>query len=547
MNLRALFRSRRVCAALLGGGVLALAATADGRSLPAATEPGMYHPDGFKRPATGDTQYDIGSVNKMFTAVLLLQFAERGLLDLDDPVSRHLPDYDGPMREATIRQLLIHTSGFLDGPDIDETRKQPELERPQSVAEQLALPTVTEAKRGNPPGTVFRYSNSAFKLLGVVVQVIAGQGYGEVALRQVFRPAGMTNSVSAEWPTGPHAAVTYMWREDQLVRPPPIHPSAFGSGAVITSVRDLLSFQCALDAGLLISPASLALMREPTLIRIGDEAVHVPYGFATMMGPFEARQKLGHQGTWPGGSAHFAHFPDDDLTLAVLTNTNLEGTVQARELGSWIAHALFGDMTPGLSRTPLPIDEEFARIATGRFQWNGFVNEATWEEGELRVRNPVTGELSGRLLRVGPLATTFVRPDVQMAEELPAYRVGNPPYELSIHSPSGDWILWFREGGMFWDIGRRLTTEPGCHDAEHGARERGMALRLASATPECRLPWTMALPGAEPSAAQWRSSRKAIVGTAAAMADSARSDPRVRLRPLPPGGETPRSGRRGRP
>jgi CubicO group peptidase (beta-lactamase class C family) len=127
MNLRALFRSRRVCAALLGGGVLALAATADGRSLPAATEPGMYHPDGFKRPATGDTQYDIGSVNKMFTAVLLLQFAERGLLDLDDPVSRHLPDYDGPMREATIRQLLIHTSGFLDGPDIDETRKQPEL------------------------------------------------------------------------------------------------------------------------------------------------------------------------------------------------------------------------------------------------------------------------------------------------------------------------------------------------------------------------------------------------------------------------------------
>jgi D-alanyl-D-alanine carboxypeptidase len=372
-----------------------------------------------QRPATEDTRYDVGSINKMFTAILLLQFAERGLLDLDDPVSRHIPDYDGPMRDATIRQLLNHTSGF-HGPNIDETREQPELERPQSVTELLAMPTVSEARRSDPPGTVFRYSNSAFHLLGTVVQVIAEQGYGEVALEQVFRPAGMTSSVAAEWPTGPDAAGTYMWRAGQLVRPPPIHPSALG-GAVITSVRDLLSFQCALNAGMLISRTSLALVREPTLVRMGDDAVRVPYGLGTMMGPFETRQMVGHQGTWPGGSAQLANYPDDDLTIAILTNTNLEGTVQARELGSWMAHAIFQDTAPGFFSSPLPIDEEFARIATGRFRWSGFVNETTWEEGELRVRDPATGELVGRLLRVGPLATTFVRANEESTGELPAH------------------------------------------------------------------------------------------------------------------------------
>lgn len=412
------------------------------------------------RPATGDTEYDLASIGKMFTAVSLLVLAEQGLLDLDDPVSRHLPGYGGPMRHATIRQLLSHTAGFVDGPDdLYLEPGKPEFMRPHRASEVLDMRIITEAQSFADLGTSFRYINASFDLLGVVVETLANRPYADFVHEHILAPAGMTSTTVSDWPHGPDATRQYRWDDGEVGPASYGHPSIFFG--VSASVRDMLAFQCALDDGRLLTPASLAMMREPASITVGAETVAVPYGLATMMGPFEARRKLGHQGTWFGGSAHFVHFPDDDVTLVVLTNTNWGGTVQARELGSRIAHNLFGDMAPGYSRTPLPIDEEFARIVTGNYQWNGFANETRWEDGELRVRDATTGEVTGRLLRIGPLATTYIPADLPLEAELPAYRVSNPPYELGLLSPNGDQIFWFRDGGMFWDIGTRVPAEYG--------------------------------------------------------------------------------------
>jgi D-alanyl-D-alanine carboxypeptidase len=425
----------------------------------------VLHAQGFgladlahQRPATGDTQYDVGSIAKTFTALALLQLVEEGRLSLDDPVSRHLPGYDGPMAGARIRELLNHTSGFRGGPDIDEEVRQPELERPQTMAELLAMPIVAEARSEFAPGPSFQYLNSGYHLLRVVVDAVTGREYGETVADRIFAPAGMANSVAADRSRSPHAAQFYMRRDTAMLAVPPIHPHVLT--AVISSVRDLLAFQCALDSGRFISPASLALMNTPARIGTDGDSLIVPFGLGVMLSPPEWRQKRGHQGTFPGGSAQVAHYPDEDLTIVVLTNTNGPGVIQAREIEPRIAHALFGDTPPGLSHMPLPIDEAFARVATGRFRFRGFSNIAELEEGELRVRDPDTGELHGRLIRVGPLATVFLAANVEPAEALRSYRLSDPPYELSIYSPGGDRTLWFREGGMLWDVGVREGRPP---------------------------------------------------------------------------------------
>jgi D-alanyl-D-alanine carboxypeptidase len=406
-----------------------------------------------QRATTGDTQYEIQSVTKMLTSVAVLQLVEKQLMDLDSPVSAYLPEYQGPLRNAPIRSLLNHTSGFRDGPF---NLPAEQLRRAATFEERMTSSIVAKGGLEWPTGSHFRYSNAGYVILALVIEKVAGKPWGEVLRDQIFMPLGMQRSTTGAF-NHPDATVYYRRGEDgEPAAVPNFDLSIYdGSGAVLSTPRDLLTFQSALNAGRLLTPASLELMREPTVIRSGAGFVSVPFGLGTAHGPAGGRRKLGHQGTW-SGSTVLAHYPDEDLTIAILTNSDARGTraAHASDLESWIAHAIFRDSSPVFSPTPLPFDEEFAALLTGRFQNpSGAIWDQRWEEGEMRVY--IDGALAGQLLRIGPSATTVVRKGSEPAPRLTEGVMSNPPYLVAESSPNGDWIF-VHDGGMFFDDFRRL-------------------------------------------------------------------------------------------
>lgn len=410
-----------------------------------------------QRLPTGDTQYEIASISKMFTAVLILQLVEKGLLDLDAPVASYLSEYEGPLRTAPIRSLLNHTSGFRDGP-LSYTRTPTPIglgRKTSAIQERVTDPVLSRGEASFSPGYHFRYSNGGYLLLGLIIEKVTRKPFGDVVREQIFEKVGMIHSTVGELDRR-YATRYYLRRESgDPVSVPTLEIPHDGSGSIISTPRELLAFQSALNDGRLLTAASLKLMREPTVIKSSTGSVKVPFGFSTAHGPVGGRQKLGHQGTW-SGSTVLAHYPDEGLTIAVLTNTDAfgAGSTHALELESSIAHAIFRDTSPVFSPTPLPFDEEFASLLTGRFQRpSGSIWEQRWEGGELRVY--VDEALTGRLLRVGPSATIFVRDGSELATRLTEGQMSNPPYLVAESSPNGDWIF-VHEGGMFYDEFRRL-------------------------------------------------------------------------------------------
>src|SRR5690606_27953087 len=144
---------------------------------------------GNQRPLDADSQFRIGSVTKTFTAVLVMQARDDGLLDLDDPIGRFL---DVPAHgEATVRRLLSHTSGLQREPygDVWDNLRTPDVAR--------LLADLARAERVLPPARRFHYSNLAMALLGQAVARLRGGTWAEVVQDRILAPLGLTHTTVA--------------------------------------------------------------------------------------------------------------------------------------------------------------------------------------------------------------------------------------------------------------------------------------------------------------------------------------------------------------
>lgn len=270
----------------------------------------------FHAPNRVGTRFNLGSMDKMFTAVAAMRLAEQGRLDLQAPVGRYLDaDWLDPAVAAriTVWQLMTHTSGLepdaiarlLDGPlrryrDLDDLK-----------------PLVADAKPGFTPGERFEYSNTGYILLGAVVASVAGQDYHDQVREAVFAPAGMTASGAfaiddpvEDLPIGHvHApAAPHGWREN-IVRAP-IRGGPAGGG--YATVGDLHRFARALQSGRLVSEASLdRLWADPE----GDG-----YGAGFEVTDGAVGPAVGHSGILGGVSARMRIYRDSGYVAVVLSN-----------------------------------------------------------------------------------------------------------------------------------------------------------------------------------------------------------------------------------
>ena len=260
-------------------------------------------------PVTLDTKFRLGSMNKMFTAVAVLQLVEAGRLSLEGSVGQSLPGYpNADIAKVTIRQLLTHAGGTGDifGPAFDQHR--------------LSLKTHDDyvrlyGARGptHPPGQAHEYSNYGYVLLGAIIERASGLAYEDYVARHVFAPAGMHDTGALpEDVDVPGRARAYTRKDGAWVDAAdtlPYRGTAAGGG--YSTAADLLKFARALRAGILLSPASLA---EATRRQTPW------YGYGFMVGQRHGVAGFGHGGGAEGMNASLGIFPAQDTVVIGLAN-----------------------------------------------------------------------------------------------------------------------------------------------------------------------------------------------------------------------------------
>lgn len=267
-------------------------------------------------PATDSTMFQSGSVGKQFTAAGVLLLVEDGKLGLDDPITKYLPEGESIWRGVTVRHLLTHTSGI---PEYEESDSAP-VDLRHDYTEDSLVKLAAHQPLDFSPGTRWRYSNTGYMLLGVIIHRVSGMFYGDLLAQRVFRPLGMrTARIISESDIVANRAAGYRLVDGQLKNQEWVAPSlnTTADGALYLSIRDMIAWDRGLNEGRVLSARSRAAMWSPA--RLKDDG-SVDYGFGWSVAPYRGHHAIGHTGSWQGFKAMIQRFPDDSLTVIVLAN-----------------------------------------------------------------------------------------------------------------------------------------------------------------------------------------------------------------------------------
>ena len=271
------------------------------------------------RAPTSATIYEIGSNTKQFTSAAIMKLVEQGRVKLDDDLSTYVPEFPLHGRHVSIRQLLTHTSGIHDytsSPEWPKTWGQ--VLSPDAIIKFVAADTFDFA-----PGTAYRYDNTGYVLLGMVIEKASGQKYAKYIDAQFFKPLGLRQtSYCPSRTSDPAFALGYTKGPNAIERAQFLdlsHP--FAAGALCSSVGDFAKWQRALASGRAVSPASYALMSTADTLTNGRR---INYGFGLVPGTFAGHATVSHTGGIPGFATAAAYVADDSLSIVVFTNYDRE-------------------------------------------------------------------------------------------------------------------------------------------------------------------------------------------------------------------------------
>jgi CubicO group peptidase (beta-lactamase class C family) len=279
-------------------------------------------------PVTPQTPFLLASLSKPVTAVAVMQLVEAGQIELDAPVQKYLP-WLLPATPITVRQLLHQTSG------LDETqgyRRNLEPDGPDALA--ASIRGLADAELNNPPGAAFEYSNSNYDILGLLIETVTGQSYGDYIQANIFGPLEMSSSFTsletARAAGMSSAFYPFFGRQTSFDDQMPYTRSVQPSAGLIGSAEDMAHFVLAqLQNGRyqttqLLSPASMAALHTPDPAT-GPDVQYArgwavwPFADAALPGD-EAPIALSHGGEWLGLSNLMLLIPEYDLGLVLLMN-----------------------------------------------------------------------------------------------------------------------------------------------------------------------------------------------------------------------------------
>jgi CubicO group peptidase (beta-lactamase class C family) len=268
-------------------------------------------------PATTRTDYRLASLTKQFTAMAIMLLVRDGKLSYEQPVRDLLPALPASAARVTIRHLLNHTSGLPDYEGLIPDTQTVQV-KDRDVLALLARHDTLYFE----PGMQYRYSNSGYCLLALVVERVAGMRFAQFLHDRIFAPLGMRGTVAHEdgVDTVPNRAYGYTPDSDHFVPSDQSVTSAtLGDGGVYTSVEDLVQWDRALATNRLVDQATLRLATQPPVL---PGRAETQYGFGWFVDVYRGERRWRHTGETSGFTNAIQRFPDRRLTVIVLTNRN---------------------------------------------------------------------------------------------------------------------------------------------------------------------------------------------------------------------------------
>jgi CubicO group peptidase (beta-lactamase class C family) len=282
-------------------------------------------------PMTVGTMITIGSVTKQFTAVAILQLRDQGKLSLDDEVTKWLPELNMGGKRATLRHLLWHTAGIVELSQMQEMRAM-QLMRNATVTRDSVYKVISRYPPGFSAGTLQSYSNTGYWLLGRIIEKASGVTYEEYVEKRIFAPLGMSRSMYCDNSKQvPDRAKGYGMRSGTGVRVPDIVYTAgvYAGGGICSTAGDMTTWLQALHGGKVLSPKSYAELIAPAKLNDGTS---LRYGMGTVVAEDSHGLKyLGHSGGGFGFSAEARWYPDAQLAVVVLTNSEPDAITMTTE------------------------------------------------------------------------------------------------------------------------------------------------------------------------------------------------------------------------
>jgi CubicO group peptidase (beta-lactamase class C family) len=284
------------------------------------------------------TKFNLGSIGKTFTGVLIMQLIERGQMKLSDTLEMYLPDFPYPEKSRiSISHLLTHSSGL--GNYFTHKDYESKMQTLRHIRD--ALPLVYDQKLLFQPGERYEYSNSGMLILGAILEKVSGMSYREYLKKQILIPAGMSDS-GIFYPEEPVAdrAIGYSKIDENKYKVETEREfPAFSDGGLYSTVVDMIKYDRALYGNKLLSQKTKETMFSTT-------GPNENYALGWETGVFMGERFVGHVGGCYGFASDFIRFPEKQLMIIVLSNYTETGL----ELAAKIKHMVF---TGGQSNIPL--------------------------------------------------------------------------------------------------------------------------------------------------------------------------------------------------
>jgi len=308
-------------------------------------------------PMQPDMVFRIGSMTKQFTAVAILQLMEQGKLSLQDDITKYIPDYPTHGYNITIEHLLTHTSGIKSYTNVPEFQKYVR----QDMKPEEAINTFRNLPMEFAPGTKWNYNNSGYFLLGYIIEKVSGKTYQEYIDENFFKPLGMTGScygndsrIIKNRASGYQPGKDGVQNADFLSMLLP-----YSAGAIQSTVEDIYRWNQALHSYKLVSKESLDKAFTEYKLANGKGT---SYGYGWFLSQLQGSKTIEHGGAINGFLTNAIYFPEEDLFVALFSNSTSVGPDFTSQKMAALA------LGKPLKDTPINIDEATLDLYVGIYK-----------------------------------------------------------------------------------------------------------------------------------------------------------------------------------
>jgi CubicO group peptidase (beta-lactamase class C family)/D-alanyl-D-alanine dipeptidase len=315
-----------------------------------------------KTPATADTVYRVGSVSKLFTDLAIMQLVERGVLDLDAPIAKYLPDFkpDNPFdKPITLRQIMAHRSGLVREPPIGNYFD------PENPSLAKTVQSLNKTRLVYEPETKTKYSNAAIATVGFVLEETQKQPFSRYLWRTLLDPLGMKHSgFEPDADLTKDLAKAVMWTYGgRDFAAPTFELGMSPAGSMYTNVLDLGHFLSVLFAGgkgphgPIVKPETLEQMWTLQFVKKDEKEPKEGFGLGFYLSELDGRKSIGHGGAVYGFATQLQALPKEKLGVVVVAARDV-----ANGATNHIAEVALKQMLAAKEGKPLPAITETTRI-----------------------------------------------------------------------------------------------------------------------------------------------------------------------------------------